>query len=533
MTIIGNYEVQEEILARDGQGLLKRAKNIKTSASALVKELDHSSPEQGDAWMAISDPALLVPGETIKHKKSYYRIIEHPEGDLLISLLPTLRTKGIWGRYQMLSIFLSVCAGTAALHKSGRVHGAIHPGHILVGKDSAAYLLCFEPMQTHLDPDALFENEFLFYLSQEQLRGYGSTSSDIYALGVLLFQLFGSEPPYKGSSRYEMAEEIMWGNFQPFRPAQDGLDELRSGAILSDIEIIGMTASKAIQRDFSLRYPAIHDLQNDIGPIRDHLSPMSLGLRLYEQGNYGLSASVLEDAVLYQDRAAAYSYLGRIYGLHLNNYERGVLSFKYALKANPGLDTARLGLAELYSHEGRYALAKNEYVEMLTQRPNDLHLLMSYAQVLAQGGNPEGSLNILIKAQNENPYFLPAYIAAIQTAVMNKDFNKAESICNSALANILKVIDKGNLNLREVAQIYYERGALHRLQGRPDQALRWLNHALTEDPHHAASHFMLAELYSEKGEMALALNHFTMSLKLNPGQQGLLEGLERMFTESQ
>ena len=509
--------------------MLFQGRNVKDGQPALVKQLFMPPREEGEQWSAIKETALLLPQAAVQHEKSSYRIIGNADGELLGAVIPTLQSQGIWGRYLLLTTFLSVCRAVENLHAVGKVHGAIHPNHVLVRKDSSACLLCFHPMPIRLEKIDPYRNDFLVNLSQEQLRGFGSPATDVYGLGVLLFQVFGDALPYSATSPYDLAEQTMWGRTEPFHPSKEGLDDVRAKAIEPELVEIGTVAAKAIHRDASLRFSSVEELRKNLEPLQERLSPLQLGLRLFSQNRYALAARVFEEAVQYQDPVVAHLYLGRIYGLHMNRYEQGVLAYKHALKAHPGLEAARLGLAEIYSRQGRHALAKNEFVELLTQRPNDQNLLMMYAQALAQDGNLDGALNIITKVTNENPYYLPAYASGIQMAVDKQDFKSAEAICSQGIASILKVIDKGNLDPGQVAQVYYERGRLHRLQGRLDQAIKWLDHAFEQAPGHAPSHLMLAQIYSEKGEMDLALKHFTMCLKLDPRQSGLLEDLEKMF----
>ncbi len=532
MAIVGNYEYQEQPLARDIQGVLYSGMEMKTGKLVFIKHIAHANPEGIYPWPeAVARQNLLLAKEEVKDKKAGFLVVERPEGKLLSELLPVLQQAGIFGRHKMLKIFLAVCEAVRELHSQGLVHGSIHPGNILVqpGEVQQVYLMCFHPLEMRTISTDPAENDYLIYLSQEQLRGLGNTASDIYALGILLHSMFGAEPPYAGSSQYELAERVMWGNFKVFMPSHAGLGPPRDLAISPELNMVGIVANKSIQRSPSARFGSVVDLIDILSQVVARLSPTALGLRLFEEGQSELAVAVLEEAVQVEDPAQAYIYLGRIYGLAMGNYDKGVAAFKRALKANPDLEVARLDLARLYSRFGHHVLAKNAYTELLTQRPEDVQLLMGYAKVLSDSDSYEGALNVLSNIQRIAPFHLSAYREAIKIALEHNDRARAESDCNRAIEQILKVVQKGNLNRSEVAQIYFYRATLHRLAGRTEQAFKWLNYTLEQDPKNTASHMMFAEIYQEQGKPEEALQHFLTSLSLDPSQQGIMEGLEKMF----
>ena len=209
MTTIGDYELTKSPLAQDWQGVLYQGRNVKDGQPALVKQLFMPPREEGEQWSAIKETALLLPQAAVQHEKSSYRVIGNADGELLGAVIPTLQSQGIWGRYLLLTTFLSVCRAVENLHAVGKVHGAIHPNHVLVRKDSSACLLCFHPMPIRLEKIDPYRNDFLVNLSQEQLRGFGSPATDVYGLGVLLFQVFGDALPYSATSPYDLAEQTM------------------------------------------------------------------------------------------------------------------------------------------------------------------------------------------------------------------------------------------------------------------------------------------------------------------------------------
>jgi serine/threonine protein kinase/tetratricopeptide (TPR) repeat protein len=122
------------------------------------------------------------------------------------------------GTEQRLHLFCSVCAAVEYAHKNLVVHRDIKPANILVTAEAVPKLLDFGIAKL-LDPDSaeltltrtaerLMTPE---YASPEQVRGDPvTTSTDVYALGVLLYELLAGKRPFKfeTTSPVEMARII-------------------------------------------------------------------------------------------------------------------------------------------------------------------------------------------------------------------------------------------------------------------------------------------------------------------------------------
>lgn len=535
---IGRYRYQDRPLAQDASGVLYEGTDTNTGEAVYIKEMRSRSREQGTgnstaALQGIAHSTLApVRDEVVLGRERYVMVIK-PEGELLSHCLPALRQEGIWGRYQMLCALVDVCKAVESLHNTDLVHGGINPTAIVVrrGDHAQAWLLCFEPFAPCPTNHYLKKGDNqLFYLAQEQLRGGGDFASDVYALGMLIYTGFGTAPPFAGESPYQLAEQVVWGDLAPFDPYLDDLDTALGQAIAPEIEAIGAVAARALQRNPGARYETVGEMHRALQQITRRLSPIALGRMLYQNGHFDLAATVLEEARLRPDTSwEANILLGRIYGFELNDYGKGVTAFKRALKQKPFLDSARLGLAELYAQHGRYNLAKREFTEMLKKRPDDLQLMMGYAMILWRSGNQQGALNILRKAQETSPYFLSAYATAIQVSLGQQNLKEAEVDCNNALKRIVKVIERGNLDPRQVAEIYFLRGLLHHERGRNALSIRWLKKALEQMPVHPQSHNLLAELYAEVGQMDKALHHLLTSLNISPDQRGIMDVITRIF----
>jgi len=117
-----------------------------------------------------------------------------------------------------LRLFVEVCEAVHHAHQSLIVHCDLKPGNILVTADGTPMLLDFgiakllDPASMGISAQAAMTRQRAFtpdYASPEQLRGEPvATPTDIYALGVVLYELLTGHSPYRTSSDGSLAEWI-------------------------------------------------------------------------------------------------------------------------------------------------------------------------------------------------------------------------------------------------------------------------------------------------------------------------------------
>jgi tetratricopeptide (TPR) repeat protein len=179
------------------------------------------------------------------------------------SLLEYARAERLTVR-QKVDLMARVCAAVHHAHVRGVIHRDLKPGNILVDESGQPKILDFGvarvidsgvPATRHTDLGKLVGT--LAYMSPEQVLGDPSeldARSDIYTLGVVLYELLAGRLPYETGGNITQAAKTIREEYPPLLGTV--CRECRG-----DIETI---ASKALEKDKSRRYARAADLAEDL-----------------------------------------------------------------------------------------------------------------------------------------------------------------------------------------------------------------------------------------------------------------------------
>ena len=169
-----------------------------------------------------------------------------------------------------LLLFLQVAQAVAYAHAKLVVHRDVKPANILVTADGQARLLDFGIAKL-LDDNQAAESSLtevsgqVFtpdYASPEQIAGAPITiATDVYSLGVVLYELLTETRPYRlaRGSRGALEEAIL--HVDPTRPSQVVGDPARRAQLRGDLDSIVL---KALQKDADERYATVNALVDDL-----------------------------------------------------------------------------------------------------------------------------------------------------------------------------------------------------------------------------------------------------------------------------
>ncbi|MGD1051786.1 MAG: protein kinase [Solirubrobacteraceae bacterium] len=185
-----------------------------------------------------------------EHRDQHYIVMEYIDGQ---SCAEILRDRGWLTVEETLPIVLGACAGLDYAHRKGVVHRDVKPGNLLLGVDRAVKLADFGIAKATEQSSITQIGSVLgtaAYLAPEQGRGEeAGPPADIYALGVVTYQLLSGRLPFEGASLTELAIKQ-----QREPPAR--LDEL----VAAVSPALAAAVDVALRIDPRLRYPTAAEM---------------------------------------------------------------------------------------------------------------------------------------------------------------------------------------------------------------------------------------------------------------------------------
>ena len=213
----GRYRV-EQVLGFGGMGVVYRARDLKLDGEIALKRIrpDRFSPERRET---LRREIILARRVTHENVCRVYDLVEI-EGEEFVSMeyLPGKTLKEIELKEKILplgrglAIAKGICNGLAAAHRIGVLHRDLKPENVMVGEDGKPRLMDFGIAvesggfvpQTETVPGTPQ------FLAPELLQGASpSVSTDVYAMGVLLYEMFTGRVPIDDDNTARLVRRIV------------------------------------------------------------------------------------------------------------------------------------------------------------------------------------------------------------------------------------------------------------------------------------------------------------------------------------
>src|SRR2546426_4156542 len=216
---ISHYTVLEK-LGEGGMGVVYKAEDTKLKRTVALKFLPQrlSASEQdksrfiqeAQAASALNHPNVCTIHDIQEHDGQMFIVMEFVDGQTLAEKLGSLSLK------QAIDIGIQIADGLAAAHEKGIVHRDIKPENIMIRKDGIAQIMDFglAKLKGAAGVSRLTKEGSTVgtagYMSPEQVQGQDADHrSDIFSLGVVLYELFTGELPFKGVHETALLYEIV------------------------------------------------------------------------------------------------------------------------------------------------------------------------------------------------------------------------------------------------------------------------------------------------------------------------------------
>jgi serine/threonine protein kinase len=295
---VKHYQI-DELLGRGGMGVVYRARDTKLNRPVAIKVLKPdltADPDKLQRFIqearsaaAITHPAIAQVYDIDTVDETTFIVMEFIEGQTVGSLVAKKELDLIGS----VEIALQVAEGLGKAHKSKIIHRDIKSDNIMVTRDGHTKLLDFglakliEPSPEEDRTLTLLENAptktmpqttatgtimgTTSYMSPEQARGQTlSYPSDVFSLGIVLYEMVTGELPFKGDSPLDTMHSIAFEEARPVTVIRKNLPpELHriiarclrkrpedrypdAGELAADIKRLKTDIESGVRRPFSL-----------------------------------------------------------------------------------------------------------------------------------------------------------------------------------------------------------------------------------------------------------------------------------------
>jgi serine/threonine-protein kinase len=260
----GRYQVTH-LIARGGMAIVYRAQdtllNRPVALKTLYPELSadplfvEGFRREAQAAANLSHPNIVPVFDWGEDDGTYFIVMELVDGTSLADMLRGGRTLTASHSANLMS---QVAAALGYAHRNGVVHRDVKPGNILIASDGQVKVTDFGIAQAMSVEDQLAEEGSVMgtatYFSPEQAEGAPVDGrSDIYSLGVVLYEMLAGRPPFIGDSPVEVSSQHVHGTVPP--PSDF------NKSIPPDLQAIVM---EALAKSPDRRYQSAEDLRSDL-----------------------------------------------------------------------------------------------------------------------------------------------------------------------------------------------------------------------------------------------------------------------------
>ena len=264
--IIGQGGMADVYLANDT--ILNRTIAIKILRTSLAKDPIYIArfQREASAAAALSHKNIVEIYDVGEDNDQYYIVMEYVPGRTLKELIAK---RGALHVMEAIDIMKQVLSGTARAHQMGIIHRDLKPQNILVTDTETAKIADFgiasiQSLTQFTQTDVIMGS--LHYLAPELARGEKATvQSDIYALGIVFYELLRGQVPFNGESPVNIALKHM----------QEDLPSLRefNPSIPQSVENIII---KATAKNTNNRYQCADDMLDDLETCLERLDEPKL-----------------------------------------------------------------------------------------------------------------------------------------------------------------------------------------------------------------------------------------------------------------
>ena len=271
--IVSHYEILAK-LGEGGMGVVYKARDTKLDRDVALKFLPaHLSSSDVDkarfmqeakAASALNHPNVCTIYAIEEHEHQLFIAMECVDGQTLRDLVRSNHDSTLPIK-RAIDIGIQIADGLAAAHEKGIVHRDIKPENIMIRKDGTAQIMDFGLARVRAEASKI--NRLtkegstigtVVYMSPEQVQGQDADHrSDIFSLGVLLYELFTGQLPFKGVHETALMYEIVNVDAAPMSTRGSDVGPELDGIVL-----------ECLEKEPSERYQSAAEISKDLRRLR-------------------------------------------------------------------------------------------------------------------------------------------------------------------------------------------------------------------------------------------------------------------------
>ncbi len=270
--VAGKYRIIEEVGA-GGMGVVYKAEDLKLKRCVALKFLPPHLVDEPDlkerflveaqAAAALSHPNICIIHEVGESEDRPYIAMEYVEGETLRDRI----RKGPLEPAEAVGLVDQVAAGLGEAHGKGIVHRDVKSANIMVTAKGRAKVMDFGLAKLR-GGSSLTKSQTTLgtvaYMSPEQARGEKlDQRSDIWSLGVVLYELLSGRLPFQGDHDQTLIYSIL-------QKEPESLLKIRAG-LAPELEHI---VFQALTKKASDRYKSMEELRDDLAALAEGLKPL-------------------------------------------------------------------------------------------------------------------------------------------------------------------------------------------------------------------------------------------------------------------
>ncbi|MBQ1319332.1 MAG: Stk1 family PASTA domain-containing Ser/Thr kinase [Solobacterium sp.] len=209
---------------------------------------------EAQAATALSHPNIVEIYDVGEYKGHHYIVMEYVPGK---TLKQVIRDRGALLKEEAVDIAKQLVSATAEAHRRGIIHRDIKPQNVIVKSDGSIKILDFGIALAKGSMQLTQANNVMgsvHYLAPELARGEPATvQSDIYALGIVLYEMLTGDVPFKAENAVQVA-------LMQMRNELPDCQKINPTIPMSVANII----TKATSKDRGQRYQSCQEMLNDL-----------------------------------------------------------------------------------------------------------------------------------------------------------------------------------------------------------------------------------------------------------------------------